>query len=201
MAMIAADALPALDVTTYIELAQKLEGTLFPETYYVPSDFTANDLVALQRITFTEQLQALQPTIASSTLSQADILTLASIVEREANDETSMKMVAGIFRNRLAIGMALQADASIEYVLDTPLNELPPGQLSIELRETDSPYNTYLYPGLPPTPIGNPGLQSIDAVLNPTTSEYLYYITGNDGEFYYATTLEEHNQNIARYLR
>ena len=158
----------------------------------------------LLTVTFPEGIRAADMGAiidSASTLSEYDVLILASIVEREANDEESMRMVAGIFQNRLDIGMALQADASIEYVLDVPINELREGELAQSLRELDSPYNTYLYPGLPPTPIGNPGLQAISAVLNPLPSDYYYYITGNDGVFYYAETLDEHNANIARYLR
>src|SRR3989344_2097250 len=91
-----------------------------------------------------------------------------------------MRLVSGILQNRLEIGMALQVDASMEYVLDKPLSELTPEDL-----ELDTPYNTYLYPGLPPTAIGNPGLLAIDAVLNPTPSPYFFYVTGTDGNFYY----------------
>ena len=96
----------------------------------------------------------------------------------------------------MSIGMALQADASIEYVLDKPLSELTSEDLKI-----DSPYNTYLYTGLPPTPIGNPGLQAIMAVLEPTESDYFYYITDEDGVFHYAQTFNQHKSNIAKYLR
>ena len=92
--------------------------------------------------------------------------------------------------------MALQADASIEYVLGKPLGELTPEDLEI-----DTPYNTYLYRGLPPTPIGNPGLAAIRAVLEPTSSDYLFYITDSEGNFYYAETFDEHRANIAKYLR
>jgi UPF0755 protein len=110
-------------------------------------------------------------------------------------------MVSGIFQNRLAIGMALQADASIEYTLDVPLNELKEGELAQNLRELDSPYNTYKNAGLPPTPISNPGLTAIKAVLEPIPSEYFYYLTDAEGNFYYAKTLKEHNDNIANYLQ
>jgi UPF0755 protein len=92
--------------------------------------------------------------------------------------------------------MPLQADASIEYVLNKPLKELTPDDLKI-----DSPYNTYLNKGLPPTPIGNPGADAINAVIDPTPTDYLFYITGTDGTFYYAETYEEHKRNIARYLK
>ncbi len=93
-------------------------------------------------------------------------------------------------------GMPLQADASIEYILDKPLKELTPDDLKI-----DSPYNTYTNRGLPPTPIGNPGIEAIKAVLNPTPSQYVFYITDNEGVFHYAVTYDEHKENIAKYLR
>ncbi len=105
-------------------------------------------------------------------------------------------MVAGILQNRLTLGMPLQADASVEYILEKPLSELTPEDLKI-----NSPYNTYLNDGLPPTPIGNPGINAILAVLSPTESDYLFYITGDDGKFYYAKTFDEHRVNIAKYLR
>jgi UPF0755 protein len=153
------------------------------------------------RETYTQTTQPLREQIAASSLTENEMLILASILEREANSPESMSIVSGILQNRLAIGMPLQADATIEYVLDTPLGELPPGQLAAKLRELDSPYNTYLYLGLPPTPIGNPGLTAITAVLNPRETPYFYYVTGNDGKFYYAESYNEHLRNIDRYLR
>ena len=105
-------------------------------------------------------------------------------------------MVSGILQNRLRIGMALQTDASIEYILHKPLKDLTAADLEI-----DSPYNTYSHNGLPPTPIGNPGLTAIKSVLEPTPSNYLYYITDTNGEFHYARTFEEHKTNISLYLR
>lgn len=202
IAEIATQMLPNFDSDSFIELATKNEGYLFPETYFVPETFTAADLFELQTTTFAERVAPLEMQASSTTFERAkEIIILASIIEREANDETSMKMVSGILQNRLELGMALQADATIEYVLDTPLNELEPGKLAEHLKELDSPYNTYLYRGLPPTPIGNPGLMAIDAAFNPTPSEYLFYLTDNEGNFYYAETLTEHNNNVANYLR
>lgn len=193
--------LPEFDASVFIAEAKKYEGSLYPETYFVPSTYTAQELIALMRKTFTEVTQPLAEQIEASELTLEEILILASILEREANSPESMGLVSGILQNRLNINMPLQADATIEYVLETPLGELPPGQLANELRELDSPYNTYLYTGLPPTPIGNPGFEAITAVLNPTESEYFYYVTGNDGSFYYAETYNQHLQNIERYLR
>lgn len=197
----AAELLPNVSQAEFISLTADLEGKLFPETYFVPGDFSTTELVDLLMETHTQTIDVLQPQFASQNLTSDEAVTLASIVEREANTPESMRTVAGIFLNRLSIGMALQADASIEYVLDTPLGDLPPGQLATELRELDSPYNTYLYPGLPPTPIGNPGATALQAVADPIQSEYLFYITGNDGNFYYAESFAEHQQNITRHLR
>lgn len=190
------EALPDFDAAAFLTLATPYEGKLFPETYFVPATFTAEDLFALLRQTYEEKVAPLRPAIAESGLTEDDVITLASIVEREANSEESMRLVAGILRERLRIGMALQVDASLEYVLDKPLRELTAEDLKL-----DSPYNTYLTSDLPPTPIGNPGLTAIRAVLEPEPSDYLFYITGDDGEFYYARTFDEHRLNIARHLR
>lgn len=189
------------DPEDYLTKTKELEGYLFPETYFVPESFTAEDLVTLQRNTYEEKISPLRAQIEASNFSEYEVLILASIIEREANDEESMKTVSGILQNRLEIGMALQADATIDYVIDSPLNELPEGTLAKKLREIDSPYNTYLNRGLTPTPIGNPGLMAIKAVLEPTESDYFYYITDNEGEFHYSKTLAEHNRNISNYLR
>ncbi len=180
----------------FLELTTDKEGYLFPDTYYISPDFTAEDLVAVLTKTYAEKIAPLSTEIASSSFTESEVITLASLLEREAKDETSMKMVSGILQNRLTLNMPLQTDASIEYALDKTLQELRPEDLEI-----DSPYNTYLYKGLTPTPIGNPGLQAIMAVLLPTPSDYLFYITADDGTFYYAKTFEEHKRNIAKYLK
>ena len=145
---------------------------------------------------YNEEIKLLETKISAQSLSLDEIIVLASIIEREANTPESKHLVSGILQNRLAEGMYLQVDASLEYVLDKPLSELTPEDLKI-----DSPYNTYLYKGLPPTPIGNPGLESIMAVLEPAQSDYFFYITDTDGEFYYAKNFEEHRKNVAKYLR
>ena len=189
-------ALPNISEADFIAAALPHEGTLFPETYFLPPHFTADDVIKTLHDKYEEFMIPKRGTIAASGLTEDEVIILASIIEREANDPESMGMVSGILQNRLRDGMPLQADASIEYMLDKPLEELTPEDLKI-----DSPYNTYLNRGLPPTPIGNPGAASIGAVLEPTPSDYYFYITGNDGVFYYATTYEDHKRNIARYLR
>lgn len=188
--------LPNFNATSFTAAAEPLEGKLFPDTYFVPTTYTDAELLELLSSTFDEKMLEIDELIQGSSYTLDKILILASIIEREANTVDSKKTISGIFQNRLNAGMPLQADASIEYVLDKPLSELTAEDLEI-----DSPYNTYLYPGLPPTPIGNPGLDAIMAVLEPTESEYYYYITDNDGEFHYAETYTKHLRNIEIYLR
>jgi UPF0755 protein len=184
------------DSEVFYQLAIEHEGKLYPETYFVPKTIKESDLLTLMLETYKERTEIISDEIINSELSELEILTLASIIEREANDPISMGMVSGILQNRLSLGMPLQADASLEYILDKPLAELMAEDLKI-----DSPYNTYLNKGLPPTPIGNPGMEAIKSVLNPIDSDYLFYITGDDGYFYYAKNFDQHRMNIVRYLR
>lgn len=195
-ARIAANSLPDLDTEVFLSLARQNEGFLFPDTYYLPADFTAEELHRLLAETFQQKTSGLFVDLADVDLTRNEIITLASILEREANSEQSMKMVSGILQRRLQADMPLQADATMEYVLQKPLSQLTAEDLQI-----DTPYNTYLYRGLPPTPIGNPGLNAINAVLEPIKSDYLFYITDNDGNFHYAETFDEHRANIAKYLK
>ena len=192
----AAETLVDFSAAAFVEAAEVHEGQLFPETYYVPEIYTEAKLLALLRSEYEERIKPLRIDIARSPLTEEEIIILASILEREANDPESKRMVSGILHNRLAIDMPLQADATIEYVLNKPLSELAPEDL-----ELDSPYNTYLNNGLPPTPIGNPGMTAIEAAVNPAETEYFYYITGTDGQFYYAEDFDQHRENIARHLR
>lgn len=196
IAKIAKQKIESFNEITFLEETKNNEGYLFPDTYFVSPDFSAEEFVNLLTSTFSHRLAPYKAQIENSGFTEYEVLILASIIEREANDENSMRTVSGILQNRLKLGMALQTDASIEYVLDKPLSELSPEDLKL-----DTPYNTYLYPGLPPTPIGNPGLLAIKAVLEPIPTEYLFYITGDDGLFYYAETFEDHKHNIERYLR
>lgn len=193
------------DISTYLPegfaftrdtLSTLPEGYLFPDTYFLNETTTAAELITRMQENFTAKLAPLAKDISDSGLTEDEVIVLASIVEREANDLESMRIVAGILLTRLDIGMALQVDATLDYILDKTSAELTEDDLNL-----DSPYNTYKYPNLPPTPIANPGLMAINAVLNPLPSEYLYYLTDFDGEFHYAKTFEEHKQNKKYYLR
>lgn len=192
----AADVLDNFSIEEFMTITTDKEGMLFPDTYLLPVTYTAEELATLLYDTYQARIEPLRPAIANLSLTEYEVITLASILEREANSRESKKLVSGILQKRLEIDMPLQVDASMEYVLDKPLSELTADDL-----KTESPYNTYLNNGLPPTPIGNPGLTAIEAVLEPTSSSYLFYLTGNDGIFYYANTYEGHLRNISLYLR
>jgi UPF0755 protein len=172
------------------------EGTLFPDTYFISSDATMDDIITLLTSTMEEKIAPYREYIAQSSFTEREVIILASLIEREANDETSMKLVSGILQNRLKVDMPLQVDASLDYILNKTSAEL-----TIDDLEIDSGFNTYNSTGLPPHPIANPGLTAIEAVLWPTESEYLYYLTGDDGVFYYAETFEEHKRNKTRYIK
>ena len=140
--------------------------------------------------------------VAASGKDISEVVTLASIVEREGRSFEDMRHVAGILQNRIDLGMPLQADATLQYIVG---KDKQTGkwweQPSIEVKTSTSLYNTYKYPELPPSPICNPGLNAIKAVLDPVASDDLFYIHAPSGEAYYAETLEEHNANIDKYLR
>lgn len=198
IALRASEILPDFNTDLFLSLALEKEGRLFPDTYLIPRTYSESELFELLLKTYNERVHSIyfEQTSTQHELTEDEILILASIVEREANTTESMAMVASILLNRLRVGMPLQADASIEYILDKPLSELTPDDLKI-----DSPYNTYLHNGLPPTPIGNPGFAAIKAVIESTPNDYYYYITDPDGQFHYAKTYDEHLRNIERYLR
>ena len=173
-------------------LARDYEGQLLPDKYLVPQSYTNQQLIDYIHSHFTQKY----PDITKETL------ILASLIEREARTLQSKKMVSGILKNRLEIGMPLQLDASVQYARDSQFPALEKYWLPLDPKDLKivSPFNTYLNPGLPPSPICNPGSDSIQAALNPTPSDYLYYITGNDNLMHYAKTLEEHNRNIRDFL-
>lgn len=174
------------------------EGYLFPDTYRFDVDAGAMNIAKIMLDNMAEHVKdGGTPEGEAAKMSIHEILTLASIVEREVRQPSTMKNVADIFLKRLKIGMALQADATVNYVID---GDDP--SISLEDRDnTDSPYNTYKYPGLPPGPISAPSANAIDAVLHPTSNEYYYFLTTDDGEIYYAETNEEHARNKAKYLK
>jgi len=182
----------------FIRLAKNEEGYLFPDTYNIPLRATSEEIIQKLKNNFAKRTESIQDQIDASEYNLDEILTMASLVETEAGSasyETKQK-VAGVLWKRIEIDMLLQADAVFSYIYQEHL----PLVLFKHL-EVDSPYNVYKNKGLPPGPIANPGLDSIKATLNPIDTGNLFYITGNDGNFYYATTFAGHNRNIKNYLR
>ncbi len=190
-----ASALPGISADEFLAAAAGKEGYLFPDTYFFQPSADAESIVAAMRANFDTKIAPLIPAIGASGHSLADIVTMASIVEKEARTSADRRMVAGILWNRVRLGMPLQVDAVFGYIFDRPTYSPSPSDLAVK-----SPYNTYLHAGLPPGPIDNPGLDSLEAAAQPTKTSYLYYLTGHDGLMHYATTYAGHQANLRKYL-
>lgn len=168
------------------------EGFIFPDTYECHVPTPAAELVArMNRELVTRLTPELRQQIAAAGYSVHDFITLASLVEKEAKFEQDRPLIAAVFRKRLAIGMPLQSCASIQYILGEPK-----ALLAIADTQIPSAYNTYLHAGLPPGPIGAPGLASMQAVLQAPETNYLYFVADAEGHHHFATTYEEHERNI-----
>jgi UPF0755 protein len=175
--------------------APDLEGYLFPDTYTLPRRVTAKQLVARMTTRFE---QALTPQIreqaAARGYSVRQLVTLASLVEKETAKGEERPLVAAVYVNRLKVGMGLQCDPTVIYALERAGRYT--GNLTRENLKFDSPYNTYRYAGLPPGPIAAPGKSALEAAAAPADVTYLYFVSRNDGSHAFATTLEEHNRNV-----
>lgn len=173
-----------------------LEGYLFPDTYRVFHDATQEDIIAKLLVNFDNKFT---PAMRAEALRQGhtihDVVTLASIIEREVAKDDERKMVADIFLRRIKKGIPLQADSTVNYITkkNTP-------QATITDTHIDSPYNTYRYRGLPPGPIGSPSLSSLEAALYPTKNEYWFFLTSPEGLVHYSKTFDEHKKKKAMYL-
>ncbi len=182
-----------------------LEGYLFPDTYFFSRNLTAEEVVQHILETFDQRFDAdLRQEAAAAGLSVHTVLTLASIVEREAQVAEERPIIASVFLKRLRLGMPLEADPTVQYALgNDPQSVAKYGYWKKDLTQqdlqVDSPYNTYRRTGLPPGPIANPGLDSITAVVQPTQTNYLYFVAKSDGSHAFAETLEEHTRNIEQY--
>lgn len=178
------------------------EGYMFPDTYLFNPEANISDIVSRLENNFDKKYdEDLKAKIKKQGLTPEEGVILASIVEREARSDEARRMVASILLKRLDIGMGLNADATIQYALGYQSSEKSwwKKHLSKEDLKVDSLYNTYLYKGLPPTPISNPSLSSLQAVANASDTPYLYYYHDSKGVSHYSKTLEEHNSNVAKY--
>ena len=178
--------------------ARDLEGYLFPNTYSLPRRATASQLieqmVAAFRAALTEDVKT---RAAARGLSVRELVTLASIVEKETGKPDERPMVAAVYSNRLRIGMGLQCDPTVIYALERAGRYT--GNLTREDLRFDSPYNTYRYAGLPPGPIASPGRASLDASASPADVPFIYFVSRNDGSHAFSSTLAEHNRNVFEY--
>jgi len=187
IARIASNAFPGFDTAAFLALAEPKEGYLFPDTYLFFPGVTAEEVVLAMEENFREKLANMYEDLKRSRRSTRDVVIMASLLEKEARREEDRKLISGILWKRLDIGMALQVDAAFAYVIDKNTYELTTADL-----RTDSPYNTYTRRGLPAGPIGNPGEGALRAAMQPTASEYLYYLSDRRGNVYYSSTYEAH---------
>lgn len=191
----------SLDISSYDFLDDKpdsanLEGYLFPDTYRFFAYSTIDDIVRKLLNNFDKKLTpAMRAEIKAQDKTIFDVLTMASIIEREVRSDADRAIVSGIFWKRLDIGMALQADSTINYLTGKKTPSVSSDDLAI-----DSLYNTYKYPGLPPGPISNPGLASIQAAIYPEESDFWYFLTDKEGNVRYAEDFDGHQENRQNYL-
>ncbi len=187
--------LPRFNADNFIVQAAPHEGYLFPDTYFFLPNATEATVYEAMRQNFDARVEPIRSQIASSTHSLDEIVTMASILEREAFNTYDRRMIAGVLYNRLARGMALQVDATFVYTLGKGTFQLTMADL-----KSDSPYNTYVRKGLPPTPIGSPSMDSILAALNPTKNEYLFFLADHGGVTHYCKTYSCQLANKAKYF-
>jgi UPF0755 protein len=187
------------DETWRVQLAEH-EGYLFPDTYLLPAEASVENVITIMTNNFDKKYDAITGS-KKSTFTKAELVTIASMVEREARFPEDRPLVASVIFNRLEIGMVLNIDATIQYALGYQPAEKTwwKRHLSFDDLKLNSSYNTYTNAGLPPTPISNPGVEVLEAVLNAPETNYLYYVSDSTGHNHYATTLQQHNANIQKY--
>jgi UPF0755 protein len=175
----------------------QLEGYLFPDTYRFAPDATAREVLETMVRRFHERFDVERHRrVAARRWSVNDVVTLASIIEKETGLAAERPLIAAVFANRLRLGMPLQSDPTVIYAIPEFSGNLTRADLARR-----SPYNTYVTSGLPPGPIANPGLAALDAAMTPADTPALYFVSRNDGSHEFSTTLAEHNRAVARYQR
>jgi len=186
-------------VASYHIDGPSLEGYLYPDTYLISRDMGAKGLVDLMVNRFWHVYNSLirdQKSSAGGLSQLREVVTLASIVEKETGLAEERPIIASVFLNRLKKRMRLESDPTVIYGLKDF-----DGNLKREDLRTPSPYNTYIHHGLPPGPIANPGREALSAVIDPVKTDYLYFVSKNDGSHYFSTTLKEHNRAVARFQK
>ncbi len=180
----------------FLNLTKNKEGYLFPDTYYFLPNISEKKIADSLEKTFYKKIKIYQKDIENSGRSLKDIITMASLIEKEAYTSKSRRIISGILWERIKIGMPLQVDVTFDYINGKNTFELTQKDLDI-----DSLYNTYKYTGLPPGPIGSPSLDSIEAAIFPTKTDYLYFLADKKGNVHYSVTFKEHRGKKFLYLR
>src|SRR3990167_2820896 len=183
------------DADNFLAQTRLQEGYLFPDTYFFLPNVTEDTVIQAMRQNFDAKIEPLLPQIASSTRSLSDIVIMASIIEREARNSADRRMISGVLWNRIARGMPLQVDVTFLYTIGKGTFQLTNKDLL-----TDSDYNTDIRKGLPPTAIGSPSLDSLDAAVNPTKNNYLYFLADHSGVTHFCKTYACQLANKARYF-
>ncbi|MFO1518177.1 MAG: endolytic transglycosylase MltG [bacterium] len=186
----------SIDAATKMGLeGTTLEGYLFPDTYEYAKETTQDQILNMMVKNFKKHFDTQMMEEAQKLgMTKNQVVTLASIIEKETGKEDERPIISGVFQNRLKIGMPLATDPSVIYGIPNFDGNIRKADL-----ERDTPYNTYLHPGLPPTPIANPGVKSLQAALHPALTEYLYFVSRNDGSHQFSKTLEEHEAAVRQY--
>ncbi|MFC1720907.1 endolytic transglycosylase MltG [Patescibacteria group bacterium] len=188
--------IPDFDVEEFLRIAEAKEGFLFPDTYFFLPNIEPGQVVQEMENVFKNKIEELLVQIeGAEKKSLEEIIIMASIIEKEAITPEDKKLVSGVLWKRIEIGMPLQVDAPFIYERNRNTFEL-----TIEELREDSPYNTYTNRGLTPTPIANPGIESIIAAFEPIESAYLFYLSDKHGNIHYAETFEGHKRNKAKYI-
>jgi UPF0755 protein len=199
MSQIAALLAPKLkdfSATDFLKFSPEKEGFLFPDTYFFMPNTKAAEVIDVLQKNFDEKIKPEALEIVAFGKSEKEVITMASILEKEAQTPEDWQIISGILWKRIKIGMPLQVDSTLGYVTNKTSAELTSSDLKM-----NSPYNTYTTKGLPPTPIANPGLETIEAAITPTTTPYLYYLSDKNGVIHYAATFADHIKNRQKYLR
>jgi UPF0755 protein len=179
--------------------APDLEGYLFPDTYMIQRDMTAEEMVQLMVNRFKDMFtHSLKWRAKELKLSIREVITLASLIEKETSSREERFLISSVFHNRLRLGMAMDCDPTIIYALKR--ENRYEGKLGWKDLKYDSPYNTRLHRGLPPGPICNPGFDSIEAALYPENTKYLFFVAKNSTSHYFSETLQEHNRAVQKYI-
>ncbi len=185
------------DPEEFMRISQKYEGYLFPDTYLFLPTVTAQNVLDVMLDNYKKRIETLSADIKAFGRPIKDVITMASIIEEEARTQETRRTIAGILWKRLGEGMPLQVDAAFAFVNGKKASS----ELTLADLKIDSPYNTYVYKGLPPGPISNPGLAAISATVHPIKTAYYFYLSDSAGTMHYGVTLDDHVANKNKYLR